>query len=53
MVIWLASASLSIAGLTHSRNHSSLNFIILSCPYLNCLRKRKSFSKNARKSVTP
>ncbi|MDI5434858.1 hypothetical protein MJM45_30845, partial [Salmonella enterica subsp. enterica serovar Kentucky] len=38
IVIWLANASLSIAGLTHSRNHSSLNFIVLSCLYLNCLR---------------
>ena len=53
MVIWLESASLSSVVLTHSRNHSSLNFIVLSCPYLNCLRKRRSFSKNARKSVTP
>ena len=52
IVIWSASCSLEISGFTHSLSHFSLNFI-LSRPYLNCFRKRRSFSKNARKSFTP
>ena len=47
-----AKVSVSHSGFTQVLNHFSLTFICLAA-YLNCLRNRKSFSKNCRKSFTP
>ena len=52
MVICSASALSLNSVRTHSITQDLLNFMF-SRPYLNCLRKRRSFSKKARRSLTP
>ena len=53
MVKRSASSSLSIGGSTKVRNQCSENFIRGEGCYANWRRKRRSFSKNSRRSSTP